>query len=314
MSTHMSRARAAAACSSAAAVGAGVLVTACTSNTPEADDGGDRRQPRPPATTTSPARRSPSASPAPAADHGWIAAITDDAQRRGREVRRRRPAGRRGHQRRQPADQPGRDLHQRQGRRDRAAAVRRRGAHRRSAIKAMEAGIPVVNLDREFDDPFAARTTILRRQLRHGRLRRHYICEQLEGQGRRPVVAEIAGIDALPLTQDRSQGFADALDDVRARRSTTASPPSSPSSPARQEASNLLQAAPKIDAIWNHDDDQGVGVMAAIDERRPRRVLHGRRRRLEERDGARSRPATRSSRRPSSTRRRRPPTASSWPA
>ncbi|MGH3356977.1 MAG: sugar ABC transporter substrate-binding protein, partial [Nocardioidaceae bacterium] len=29
-------------------------------------------------------------------------------------------------------------------------------------------------------------------------------------------------------------------------------------------ASNLLQAAPKIDAIWNHDDDQGVGVMAAI--------------------------------------------------
>jgi ribose transport system substrate-binding protein len=29
-------------------------------------------------------------------------------------------------------------------------------------------------------------------------------------------------------------------------------------------AANLLQAAPKIDAIWNHDDDQGVGVMAAI--------------------------------------------------
>ena len=29
-------------------------------------------------------------------------------------------------------------------------------------------------------------------------------------------------------------------------------------------ASNLLQAAPKIDAIWNHDDDQGVGVLAAI--------------------------------------------------
>lgn len=27
---------------------------------------------------------------------------------------------------------------------------------------------------------------------------------------------------------------------------------------------NLLQAAPKIDAIWNHDDDQGVGVLAAI--------------------------------------------------
>ena len=29
--------------------------------------------------------------------------------------------------------------------------------------------------------------------------------------------------------------------------------------------SQLLAAAPKIDAIWNHDDDQGVGVLSAID-------------------------------------------------
>jgi ribose transport system substrate-binding protein len=28
----------------------------------------------------------------------------------------------------------------------------------------------------------------------------------------------------------------------------------------------LLSANPKIDAIWNHDDDQGIGVLAAIDE------------------------------------------------
>jgi ABC-type sugar transport system substrate-binding protein len=32
-----------------------------------------------------------------------------------------------------------------------------------------------------------------------------------------------------------------------------------------KEASNLLQAAPKIDIIWNHDDEQGVGVKAAFD-------------------------------------------------
>ena len=30
-------------------------------------------------------------------------------------------------------------------------------------------------------------------------------------------------------------------------------------------ASNLLQAEPKIDYLWNHDDDQGVGVLAAIE-------------------------------------------------
>jgi ribose transport system substrate-binding protein len=31
-------------------------------------------------------------------------------------------------------------------------------------------------------------------------------------------------------------------------------------------AANLLQAQPKIDAMWNHDDDQGVGVLAAINQ------------------------------------------------
>src|SRR3954449_5624677 len=29
---------------------------------------------------------------------------------------------------------------------------------------------------------------------------------------------------------------------------------------------NLLQAAPRLDAIWNHDDDQGIGVLAAINQ------------------------------------------------
>ena len=50
--------------------------------------------------------------------------------RGGQELLRRRAQERGGHQRPQPADQPGRDLHQRQGRRDRAAADRRRRAHR----------------------------------------------------------------------------------------------------------------------------------------------------------------------------------------
>ena len=42
-----------------------------------------------------------------------------------------------------------------------------------------------------------------------------YICEQL-GDKPDAVVAEIAGIDSLPLTQDRSKGFADALGRLRA--------------------------------------------------------------------------------------------------
>ncbi|GAA3638772.1 substrate-binding domain-containing protein [Microbacterium awajiense] len=128
------------------------------------------------------------------------------------------------------------------------------------AIKAMDAGIPVINVDREFSSPFAARTTILGDNYGMGVSAGHYICEELGGEG---FVAEIAGIDSLPLTQDRSQGFADALSDcgleVNARVAADFTV-------AGGEAvtSQLLAANPQIDAIWNHDDDQGVGVLAAI--------------------------------------------------
>lgn len=131
------------------------------------------------------------------------------------------------------------------------------------AMKAMEAGIPVINVDREFSSTFASRVTILGDNYGMGVSAGTYICEQLDGDTD-AVVAEIAGIDSLPLTQDRSQGFADALDgcglEVSARVAADFTVAGGESA-----ASQLLSANPEIDAIWNHDDDQGVGVMAAIE-------------------------------------------------
>jgi ribose transport system substrate-binding protein len=133
------------------------------------------------------------------------------------------------------------------------------------AIEAMDAGIPVINVDREFSSPFAARATILGDNYGMGVSAGTYACEVIAEEGiEDPVIAEIAGIDALPLTQDRSQGFKDALkacgeevDNRVAAEFTVES--------GEEQASNLLQAAPKIDILWNHDDDQGVGVKAALD-------------------------------------------------
>ncbi|MDO9398599.1 MAG: substrate-binding domain-containing protein, partial [Herbiconiux sp.] len=131
------------------------------------------------------------------------------------------------------------------------------------AIKAMEAGIPVINVDREFSSTFAARTTVLGDNYGMGVSAGTYICEQLEGNDD-AVVAEIAGIDSLPLTQDRSKGFADALDDCGLEVSNRVAADFTVQG-GEAAASQLLSAAPKIDALWNHDDDQGVGVLAAID-------------------------------------------------
>jgi ribose transport system substrate-binding protein len=131
------------------------------------------------------------------------------------------------------------------------------------ALKAMAAGIPVINVDREFDDPNAARVTVLGDNYGMGVSAGAFVCEQADGN-EDAVVAEIAGIDSLPLTQDRSQGFEDALSecgldvDNRVAADFTVEG-------GTDAAEQLLQAAPQIDYLWNHDDDQGVGVLAAID-------------------------------------------------
>jgi len=133
------------------------------------------------------------------------------------------------------------------------------------AIQAMDAGIPVINVDREFSSPFAARTTVLGDNYGMGVSAGTYACGLIEDNDiADPVIAEIAGIDALPLTQDRSQGFADALescgetvDERQAAEFTVES--------GEEVAASMLQANDKIDIIWNHDDDQGVGVKAAFE-------------------------------------------------
>jgi ribose transport system substrate-binding protein len=131
------------------------------------------------------------------------------------------------------------------------------------ATKAMEAGIPVINVDREFSSPFAARSTVLGDNYGMGVSAGQYICEQL-GDKPDAVVAEIAGIDSLPLTQDRSQGFEDALAECGLDVDNRVAADFTVQGGEAQTA-NLLQAAPQIDAIWNHDDDQGVGVLQAIE-------------------------------------------------
>jgi ribose transport system substrate-binding protein len=130
------------------------------------------------------------------------------------------------------------------------------------ALEAMEAGIPVVNVDREFNSPFAARATVLGDNYGMGVSAGTYVCSQLSDNPN-AVVAEIAGIDSLPLTQDRSRGFADSLASCGLSVSNRVAADFTVEG-GEEAAANLLQAAPQIDAIWNHDDDQGVGVLAAI--------------------------------------------------
>ncbi len=128
------------------------------------------------------------------------------------------------------------------------------------ATKAMRAGIPVVNLDRIFSSPLAYRSWIGGDNYGMGVSAGNYIGQTLKAG----KVVEIAGLDSLELTKQRSAGFAAALKGypgitLVARQAADFTPDT-----GERVMANVLQAQPHIDAVWNHDDDQGIGVEAAI--------------------------------------------------
>lgn len=133
-----------------------------------------------------------------------------------------------------------------------------------AALGAMEAGVPVINVDREFSSTDAARVTVLGDNYGMGVAAGRYICENVDDPAT-AIIGEIAGIDSLPLTQDRTEGFNHALEECGA--SVDARVAADFTIAGGQEVTaQLLSANPEFDAIWNHDDDQGIGVLAAIDE------------------------------------------------
>ncbi len=239
------------------------FLAACTSNAPaEEEDSGADAAPVAVSDNDEAGETVVIGFSAPAADHGWMGAITTAAQREAEnyeDVELRVAEG---------TNDVNVQISQIEGFiNDGVDAIVLLpfdgGALTDVATKAMEAGIPVINVDREFSSPFASRATVLGDNYGMGVSAGTYICERL-GDNPDAVVAEIAGIDSLPLTQDRSQGFADALDDCGLDVDNRVAADFTVQG-GEQAAANLLQAAPQIDAIWNPDDDQGVGVLAAIE-------------------------------------------------
>ncbi|MEU2611114.1 substrate-binding domain-containing protein [Micromonospora sp. NPDC007271] len=246
-----------------AALSAGVVLAGCTSNeqaptaaqTKAAATGGN----------SEPGKKVTIGFSAPAADHGWIAAITNNAKAQagayadvelkiveaGADAAAQRAA-----------------LSTLVSQKPDVIVLLPHDGKELNAfgLEAMKAGIPVVNLDRAFPDAKAYRLQIKGDNYGMGVAAATYIVEELKKKGvSNPVIGEIPGIDSLELTQERSKGFADTLASygfkVANRR-----PAEFTADSGQQAATGLFQALPKMDALWNHDDDQGIGVLAAVNQ------------------------------------------------
>ncbi|MDT0310059.1 substrate-binding domain-containing protein [Streptomyces sp. DSM 44917] len=249
----------------ALAVTAAGVLAACTSNSTDDGSSGEDTRRNAASSNDEPGEEVVIGFSGPEADHGWLAAINSFAEETAAEyedVELRVAEG---------TNDPSTQIsHIETFINDGVDAIvllpTDGAALTQVATEAMEAGIPVVNVDREFSDEAAARTTILGDNYGMGVAAGEYACGlvQEHGLGGDAVIAEIAGLDSLPLTQDRSRGFADALEgcgqDVDNRVAAEFTVES-----GEAAASNLLQARDSIDIVWNHDDDQGVGVMAAFE-------------------------------------------------
>ena len=245
-----------------AVVGAGALIAGCTSNEqpqtqPQAVAGGQ-------GDNAQPGKQVTIGFSAPAADHGWMAAMTKNAKAQAQQF----------------TDVT---LNATEGTNDVSQQIAQVETLINAQVsvlvilpfdgtaltqigrQAMDAGIPVVNVDRAFDTPLAYRTWIGGDNYGMGANAGNYVSAELKRRGvANPVIGEVAGIDSLPLTQQRSKGFRDALERNGFRLGPRVSAQFTPES-GEQQAANLLQSARKLDALWNHDDDQGVGVVAAIE-------------------------------------------------
>lgn len=245
-----------------AAVGAGALLSACTSNEPEAAADDTKTDAAPAAEEKG--KPVTIGFAGPQADHGWLNAINVNARDRAKKYEEV-------------------TLEITEGSNDAAAQIGQIDtlinkkvdvlvilpadgkAMTQAGLKAMRAGIPVINLDRVFADPQAFRCYVGGDNYGMGLNAGHYIGEKLKDKSGAKVI-ELSGPDNLELTKQRTQGFDDALKNYKNIEKVARQAADFTVESGQSKMAQLLQAQKSFDAIWNHDDDQGVGALRAIDQ------------------------------------------------
>ncbi|MFE9925232.1 substrate-binding domain-containing protein [Streptomyces sp. NPDC005774] len=245
----------------AAAVSAGVLVAGCTSNEPsDAEPTANDRS----AADDKPGKPVTIGFAGPQADHGWLNAINDNAEKRAKtysDVTMEVTEGSN-----DTAQQIGQIETLINKKVDVLVVLPADGkALTQVGLKAMRAGIPVVNLDRVFNSPQAYRCWIGGDNYGMGLNAGHYIGEKLKDTPNARVI-ELAGLDNLELTKQRTQGFDDALKNYPNIKKVARQAADFTVESGQAKMAQLLQAQSKFDALWNHDDDQGVGALRAIEQ------------------------------------------------
>jgi ribose transport system substrate-binding protein len=198
----------------------------------------------------------------PAADHGWTKAVSDKAKAKAEELGLDMTVNDSATTSAEQADQIETLI---QSKPDVLVVLPNEGEPLTPvAQKAMDQGIQVINIDREFSSASAFHTVIGGDNYGIGVQAGNYFADQLKCKGN---VVEIQGIAGISVTEQRSQGFADQLKkrcndgiQIVAKQPADFAPDKGLS-----VMENILQKNKDLDAVYTHDDDMGEGVASAIE-------------------------------------------------
>src|SRR4051812_47400981 len=143
---------------------------------------------------------------APAADHGWLKAVSDNAKKKAEELGLDMTVNDSATTSAEQADQIETLI---QDKPDVLVVLPNEGEPLTPvAQKAMDQGIQVINIDREFTNASAYHTLIAGDNYGIGVQAGNYFADQLKCTGN---VVEIQGIAGISVTEQRSKGFADQI-------------------------------------------------------------------------------------------------------
>ena len=199
---------------------------------------------------------------APAADHGWLKALSDNAKAKAKELGLDMTVNDSATTSAEQADQIETLI---QDKPDVLVVLPNEGEPLTPvAQKAMDQGIQVINIDREFSAASAYHTLIAGDNYGIGVQAGNYFADQLKCKGN---VVEIQGIAGISVTEQRSQGFADQIKKrcnggikIVAQQPADFAPDK-----GLTVMENILQKNKDIQAVYTHDDDMGEGVASAIE-------------------------------------------------
>lgn len=130
-----------------------------------------------------------------------------------------------------------------------------------SILKANQAGIPVMTIDRG-----AAGGKVLCHiasdNVAGGKMAGEFLAGALEGKGK---VVELVGIPGTSAARDRGQGFHEAMDAAEGVTIVASQTADFNRDKGLKVFENILQAQPEIDGVFAHNDEMILGAIAAAE-------------------------------------------------